>query len=604
MKKFLVLYIILLFTAYPQEESRYFGWYTDCHIGAFDASDDLLMAIRHSNAYDKLDFVVLTGDITEKGTNDELYEAYEILDSLQTDYYIIPGNHDTKWSESGCSFFSLFGDDKFELTLDNTLYVGVNSGIPWRGGGGHIPAEDLIWLDSLVKASEGKEIIFFVHHPLDSGIDNWYKATNILREGNVKAVLVGHGHANKIYDFNGIPGAMSKATLTKKGGWGYTIVENTSDSLLFFDVSQDTDTLIWGAIDKTAELTIPKIDSAEFIPYAVKTEWKKDLQTTVSAPLLHYENNIFLAGTDGILRCFDLQGNEVWTFDAGSAIFSRPYASGSIIAVGTVEGDLYTLDIATGEVIQILNIGSPITSQLNGFPAEVMGEQTQALLVGTGDGTFYCYDMKYFTLLWESYDAGGMIETLPLVMDDRVIYGAWDGHLYCVDRVSGILNWKWTENDNFYYSPAAAYPVTDGKNVYITTPDKHVSAIDVLLGKTIWRKNVESWESIGIGGDKKELYIKTFKDNVTILNAKNGKPAATIEIGFGLDTMPTAIYELNGMPLFGTKSGIVYTIDKKNKPIPLLFLGTARLHTVLPLSETAFAAANMDGTVGIFTIEQ
>jgi len=44
---------------------------------------------------------VITGDITELGTNAQLKLAKQILDSLSIPWYIIPGNHDAGWSESG-----------------------------------------------------------------------------------------------------------------------------------------------------------------------------------------------------------------------------------------------------------------------------------------------------------------------------------------------------------------------------------------------------------------------------------------------------------------------------------------------------------------------
>ena len=50
------------------------------------------------NSMNDIAFVVLTGDITELGTDAEIKLAKDILSELKVPYYIIAGNHDTGWS--------------------------------------------------------------------------------------------------------------------------------------------------------------------------------------------------------------------------------------------------------------------------------------------------------------------------------------------------------------------------------------------------------------------------------------------------------------------------------------------------------------------------
>lgn len=50
---------------------------------------------------DEYDFVVITGDLSNMGSDAEAPFAWKaILDERQHPYYIIPGNHETNWSES------------------------------------------------------------------------------------------------------------------------------------------------------------------------------------------------------------------------------------------------------------------------------------------------------------------------------------------------------------------------------------------------------------------------------------------------------------------------------------------------------------------------
>lgn len=229
-----------------------FAWLTDTHIGSPTGTKNLKEVINSINRLNDLKFVIVTGDITEKGRNEELDSAKIILDMLNIPYFIIPGNHDTKWSESGCiKFNELWQDNKFLTEQNGIIHIGVNSGITWRGGGGHISQQDLNWLkDTLKSIGISKEILFFVHHPLMAETDNWFEVTNILRNYNIKAIFNGHGHSNTSGNFAGIPAFMSRSTLEKgRLSSGYSIVENRTDSLLITErLTFNDSTFAWGKL--------------------------------------------------------------------------------------------------------------------------------------------------------------------------------------------------------------------------------------------------------------------------------------------------------------------------------------------------------------------
>jgi outer membrane protein assembly factor BamB/predicted phosphodiesterase len=606
MKKIiLIIWIILLCNVSFTQQFK-FGWVTDLHIGSPNAVEDLIGVVNDINTRKEIEFVIATGDITETGSNKDLEIAKEILDKLIVPYYIIPGNHDTKWSESGCTKFNeLWGDDKFLFEKHDIKFIGINSGIIWRGGGGHIEPEDLVWLDSLVvHSANGKEIYFFVHHQPDGEIDNWFKLTNTLSKGNIKSIFVGHGHSNKLYNFNGIPGAMSRSTLSKGKSWGYTFVECRKDSILFFEISNDSLKKYWGGISRLEKLVYNKVDSTQFINYNSKVLWKKELNLTLTVHPLTTDGKIFTASKDGKIYCFDVFGNTIWSYETHSKIVSRPVLEADILTIGTMEGDLYTFDSETGRVIQILGLGEPITSQLITIPMKLNGQKMYGVVLGTSTGKLCCYELNSLNPVWENKDAASMIETKPLFIKDRIIYGSWDNYLYSVDAKTGLMNWKWTENKNFYYSPAACWVKSDGKNVYVTTPDKYVSAIDLLLGKTIWRKSeFNCWESIGITNDNSKLLIKSVSDKFYITDVF-GKLLKEVNVKYGTDTTPCEPLEDNGNILFGSKNGMIYLIDANFNFKSLIFLGSSRVHSIQKLQENIYMASNMDGTIIVFKIEK
>jgi len=607
MKKYF-LFTAFLFTFYINLHAQQFSfaWLTDMHIGFTGAPESLANAVADINKKE-FPFTIVTGDITEKGRNSELDEAKQILDSLKADYYAIPGNHDTKWSESGCTKFTdLWKKDKFNFVYQGIRFIGLNTGIIMRGGGGHITPEDVAWFsDALEKLGKDEELIIITHHPLDGDVDNWFEITNKLINRNVIALLYGHGHVNRMSDIAGLPAIMGRSTLTDKSGkWGYNSITITSDSLFFYEENGDTLTTLLGSLPRIKKYNVAQIDTTQFENYNAEIIGQYNTKKTLSARVCVYEGLIFTASVDGIVTCLNGDAKVLWSYQTGGNIISKPAAAGNILAVATVQGDLLTIDIETGKLMQTLGVNQAITSQLVIKRVKIQNDTIDAVFAGTASGTLNCYELNSLMEVWSNSDAQGMIETEPLIVDNKIIYGCWDSYLYCVELETGRIIWKYTGNKNFYYSPAACVPATDGKSVFITTPDKFVTSVDLLIGIANWRKkDADSWESIGISGDKKNLFIKSITNKFYIISAKDGKVVKSIDCKFGTDTMPVEPIEYEGNILFSTKTGFVYLIDHKYKLVPLIFMGTSRGLTINKIDDDTFAAANMDGKIVVFKLK-
>jgi predicted MPP superfamily phosphohydrolase len=105
-----------------------FAWLSDLHVGSATGLDDLRAAVADIRRLDSIRFVLITGDITENGRTADLLATKTALDSLPVQYYILPGNHDTKWSESGTAAFpAIFGGERFSARIDCSC-SGLSSG--------------------------------------------------------------------------------------------------------------------------------------------------------------------------------------------------------------------------------------------------------------------------------------------------------------------------------------------------------------------------------------------------------------------------------------------------------------------------------------------
>ena len=155
---FLFFFVFSLSAASPFR----FALLTDLHItpGALSV-EDLENSVKQINNTKEIDFVIVSGDVTETGDRASLQMAKSILDKLNVKYYITSGNHETKWSASGHTDFArIFGDDKFAFEHKGVRFFGFNTGPVLRMADGHVSPQDITWLkEELSKKDKSLPVI-------------------------------------------------------------------------------------------------------------------------------------------------------------------------------------------------------------------------------------------------------------------------------------------------------------------------------------------------------------------------------------------------------------------------------------------------------------
>ena len=435
----------------------------------------------------------------------------------------------------------------------------------------------------------------------EKNIGNWYEVPNRLSTKNWRALFY-PAPQNKIIPETSPPTVEIRPSLTKENNWNYTLVDNRTDSLFFYEISKDTLQILWGALGKSETINnITTIDSSGFINYSADIVWQKDLQKEMYAPVLVTEDKIFTASFNGEINCYDLDGNLIWTHQLDRTVLNGFAREKDLLLIGTYEGDLFSLNANNGNVVQVIGVGEPITSQLVTADVHYNDKDTKGVVAGTSNGSVYFYEIFSFELIWMNNSSKEMIETKPLVLKDKILFTARDAYLYNIDLNSGVLNWKWSARNSGNLSS----PVTNGKFVFVSSPDKNITAIDLLQGTQVWRKNEHrGYESLNITNDKKKLLIKSISDYFVIADASTGKGDKKIKCGFGNDPNPSDILEINNEYLFGAGDGVIYRVDKNSKCTPLLYMGNARITTLQSVGDNLVAAANCDGKIVLFKLKQ
>jgi len=212
---------------------------SDIHVTPGNENDVALKkVVAEINASDA-DVVVLNGDLTNEGSDEQLRNVKATLDGIVKPFYVVPGNHENNWSQSACkTFVDLWGADRFIFEVGDLVVAGVNCGPFMKMGDGHVKQEDLIWLEENLKQrmTEGKRFLSFCHYALNPDLDNYKDYVAILEKYPTITHINGHYHTWKRYTVDGkLEGVMTRALFMPKDSFGYANLEITEDSVKVYN---------------------------------------------------------------------------------------------------------------------------------------------------------------------------------------------------------------------------------------------------------------------------------------------------------------------------------------------------------------------------------
>jgi len=598
----------------PAEDRQkfFFALLSDLHITKNgNAEEDLQRAVVQINGSKNIEFVIVAGDITEEGDRASLMKAKLILDGLKMKYYIIPGNHETKWSDSGVTAFGdIFGGERFQMEHKGFLFLGFNTGPLMRMAEGHVAPQDINWIkEELKKAGRSKPVFIITHYPLQTGdVDNWYDLTDAVRSYNIRAFLGGHYHSNLFLSYDSIPGVLNRSTLRGENlTGGYSVYEITSDSILIYEQNIGETPRQWAALSLKTKYYDEQGAADKYPDFSVNKEYSFVKETWLvhtgvgiySSPVV-YDEKVYVGDDMGILSCYTLaSGEKNWSFSSDKRIVGTPAAADGVIVFGSADKNIYGLDSQTGRRLWTVTASEPVLGAVT--------IENGIAYVGASDSTFRAINIQTGKALWEYKDIKGYIETRPCIEGNAVIFGAWDNTLYALDKHVGKELWKWTGGlTRMHFSPAAVWPVAANGKVFITDPQRAMTAIDIKTGETIWRTFQSTVrETIGISEDKERIYSKTMNDSIVCYAAKGNQPVQiwASDVGFGYEHAPSMPVERDGVVFGSTKNGLIFALDAwtgnvlwKHK------VGNSLINTVVPLSKTSVLFTATGGEVGMLEL--
>jgi Icc protein len=199
---------------------------SDTHFGIPGAAARVRLVLDHLRAMSpRPDVLVVSGDVTDHGLEQEYAEARAVLDTWEGVLATCPGNHDVR-----SAYVEAFGAAESVVEHGGRRFVMLDSLVDAVDGvrtdPGHLTEASLAWLDERLAEDPSPTFVCLHHPPADIGLglmdpiklDNGPALASVLaRHPQTVATLVGHAHTMSALSFAGRPlliggGAVSTVT--------------------------------------------------------------------------------------------------------------------------------------------------------------------------------------------------------------------------------------------------------------------------------------------------------------------------------------------------------------------------------------------------------
>ena len=610
--KTLLLTVVLAVLAIMQgwaQKPFTFAQITDIHLNSNDPKplEYLMTSIADINQNPDIDFVLVTGDLADNGDNASLEQLDSALKTLNKKYYVVTGNHETTWSESGMAKFSeLFGSERLEFEHNGVLFLGFTTGPFIKMALGHVAPHDLTWLaEEVNNKGKGKQVFLVTHYPITKGdIDNWSEATDAIRKLNVKVFIGGHYHRNRALFYDGIPGFLSRSNLKDGNGkTGYSLCHVTADSLTIAEKNPGEAPRQWGGISLKKQYYDPQGHADEYpdissnATYAGKVGevWRIKSGRSIYASATCWKDRVFVGDVTGLMTAYDkATGKECWHFQADKKIVGTPAVVSGTLVFGSTGDLIYGLDARTGRELWQIKTDLPIMG--------AVASDGKTAYIGSSDHKMHAIDARTGKERWTFDGVKGYIVTRPLLTQGMVVFGAWDSKLYALNQQDGSLLWTWNHpKGGLHYSPAQVWPVANKEAIFIADPQRALTAIGLKDGKTLWRTfQSKVRESIGMSADGQRIYAKTMQDSIVCYRATASevKEVWATDCGFGYEHASTMLPEVNGTVYSSTKDGLIVALDNKTGRLKWTYkVGASLVNTVTPAGKRHIITTSTDGDI-------
>jgi outer membrane protein assembly factor BamB len=259
-------------------------------------------------------------------------------------------------------------------------------------------------------------------------------------------------------------------------------------------------------------------------PTPAKIAWQGDVGPAERAMFFPAVsgNAVYAAGAAGRIVGFDARtGKQVISFSAGQPLSGGVGASGSLILVGTVKGEVLAFDTSGKQLWKAQLTGEVLA------PPVIEGTVVAAR---AGDGRILGFEATTGKQLWvyqRTTPALSLRTHSGLVAERGAIFAGFaGGRLVALAAPTGAVGWDsvvalprgTTELERV--ADVAGLPSVDGDRVCAVAYQGRAACFDAVSGTTVWARDVSS--AVGLDTDHRGVYITDDKNAIVALEKASG----------------------------------------------------------------------------------
>jgi outer membrane protein assembly factor BamB/predicted phosphodiesterase len=504
---------------------------------------DVLSTIRIASSDGALSAIVISGDLTDHGTNNEYIAFKKFIENLQVPVVTVPGNHDhlgemysggqtrdVMGTANTRAFEQFVGPRWWARTLGGGLLVGLDW-FSWKLG--MDKEEQLGWLNSLGNCFRDKKNIVLVVHDEFHDSD-WNDICSAIAPHKVTVLLSGHWHISRVSNDRGYY-AFSTGSCTF-GGLHMGPPEARVLSLSSRLEIQNSSTLIG---------TLGGWSQREPVPAGVLSrtilEETGEWETHVGCRL--HRSNVLLTDHEVVVggAYANRPGGVITWLDrmSGEALFDAVPPRGCVgpLTSGLIKGQrvcLFQTVVGTvgavtwsGELLwETAAVDAPLRYTQEGIAVAgqrlVMGDIRQVSCIRVEDGS----------LVWSS-KPNGTPENLisygaPQILDDLVVFllGGPRCGMVCFELNTGRVVWE----DGGRRGIPASGLATDGELGFVLRSTGYLECFEIKSGRMVWQHKLAAT----LGGPAPFLVanqiVAITHDGYGVLIDSHGKPQMSFSV--------------------------------------------------------------------------
>jgi eukaryotic-like serine/threonine-protein kinase len=325
-------------------------------------------------------------------------------------------------------------------------------------------------------------------------------------------------------------------------------------------------------------------------PQFHKLKWKfKTRGMVISSPAIE-AGTAYVGSTDGKLYAVDLASGEAkWKFATEARVVSSPAVAQGVVFFLSYDGNFYAVNAADGKLKWKFKTGGEhryTARHIHGSlpAAELMPDPFDFYLsspavagntvyFGSGDANVYALEAGTGNVKWK-FQAGDVVHASPAVANGVVYVGSWDTYFYAIDAATGKEKWRFktgedpdTHNQIGIQSSAA---VADGL-VYFGCRDSNFYVLEVATGQKKWAfNNKGSWVITSPAVYDGRVYFGTSDTKLFYgFDAKGGgDPALSLKFTWPIFSSPAVAGDT---VYFGSHDGVLTAVDLKTAKVAWTF---------------------------------